>query len=65
MVRYNTSYEDTQHEAQIRAEEALKQWLDGKLINFKEKKIKYNGADGLPIREQVIRRYDDRYRDYT
>ncbi|UYZ83465.1 hypothetical protein MTZ49_12795 [Entomomonas sp. E2T0] len=51
--------EDAQLEAQKRADDALNDWLAGKLITFREKKIYYNGADGLPIREQVISRHND------
>ncbi|MFD1260336.1 hypothetical protein [Entomomonas asaccharolytica] len=53
------SQEDAQKEAQSRADEALNAWLEGKLITLHEKKINYNGADGLPIREQVISRHND------
>lgn len=53
------SQEDAQREAQKRADEALNDWLAGKLVTLREKKINYNGADGLPIREQVISRHND------
>lgn len=53
------SQEEAQKEAQNRADDALNAWLEGKLITLHEKKINYNGADGLPIREQVISRHDD------
>lgn len=50
---------DAQQEAQRRAEDALKDWLDGKLITLRETKVNYNGADGLPIREQIISKHGD------
>lgn len=53
------SQDDAQHQAKTRAYEALQNWINGKQIIFKELKINYNGAEGLPIREQIISRHDD------
>ncbi len=53
------SQEDAQNEAEKRTEQALQDWLEGKVVKAREKKVYYNGADGLPIREQVISKHDD------
>lgn len=53
------SQEDAQQEAQARAEDALNRWLKGEKVTAKELKVNYNGAEGVPIREQVISRHDD------
>ena len=53
------SQEDAQKEAEKRAEQALQDWQEGKIVKSREKKIYYNGADGLPIREQIISKHND------
>jgi hypothetical protein len=45
---------DAKAMAEQRAEEALAAILAGKLLNRREKKAAYNGAEGVPIREEVL-----------
>jgi hypothetical protein len=43
--------------ADARAAEALDRVLSGKNLVRRERKVPYNGADGLPIREEIVGRY--------
>ncbi len=46
--------------ASQRAEEALEmRWQRGHIIPQREPKVAYNGAEGMPIREEVIARHGD------
>lgn len=55
----DTSLEEAQAMAQARADEALQQVLSGEPLDHREKKTAYNGADGMPIREEVLSRHGD------
>jgi hypothetical protein len=54
-----TSQADAQAMAEARAEEALQGFLSGQKIPRHEHKVAYNGAEGLPIREEVLSRHGD------
>jgi hypothetical protein len=55
----DVSEADAQVMADRRADEALAQaWVDKKVVR-REQKVPYNGADGLPIREQIVARLGD------
>ena len=43
--------------AEARVDEALKSILAGENLNRREARVAYNGADGLPIREEVLERH--------
>lgn len=45
--------------AERRAEEALGRLLAGEPLRRREPKVPYNGADGVPIREEVLARHGD------
>lgn len=53
------SQADAQAMAESRAEEALEQILTGRKLARRERKVPYNGSDGLPIREEVLSRHGD------
>ena len=53
------SQADAQQMAEQRAEEALSRLLAGDKISRREPKVPYNGAEGTPIREQVLERIGD------
>lgn len=55
----DVSASDAQAEADTRAEEALKRLLAGEKLARREPKIPYNGAQGVPIREEVIERHGE------
>lgn len=55
----DTSVEDAQAMAQVRADEALRQILSGEPLDHREPKTAYNGADGVPIREEVLSRHGE------
>jgi hypothetical protein len=46
--------EEAQRNADDRAREALARLLAGEKIDRREKKVPYNGAQGVPIREEVV-----------
>lgn len=50
---------DAQAMAESRADEALKRILNGEELDRRELKVAYNGADGLPIREEVLERHGE------
>lgn len=50
------SQEAAQEMADVRTEEALRKILSGKKLDKTEPKIPYNGADGVPIREEIVER---------
>lgn len=52
----DTSQEDAQTGADQRAEAALQQLIAGKRLPRSEPKIPYNGAEGVPIREEILDR---------
>ncbi|UUZ56064.1 hypothetical protein LP419_12210 [Massilia sp. H-1] len=55
----DASQEDAQNNAQARADEALKRAVSGEPLPRRERKVPYNGADGLPIREEVVARHGE------
>jgi hypothetical protein len=55
----NDSQPAAQALAQARADEALAQVLAGESLLRREPKVPYNGAEGVPIREEVLARHGD------
>lgn len=55
----NDSQLAAQAMAEARAQEALARVLAGEKLQRRDHKVPYNGADGLPIREQVVSRHGD------
>jgi hypothetical protein len=53
------SQEDAQAMADARCAEALKQILAGRELSRREQRVPYNGADGLPIREEILARHGE------
>jgi hypothetical protein len=51
--------DDALRNAEIRVQAALSAIENGEKLAWREYKVPYNGADGVPIREEVIKRYDD------
>lgn len=51
--------ESAQHHAEARLAEAIKNFELGAKPQKSEPKIAYNGADGVPIREEIISRHGD------
>ena len=54
-----TSQAEAQANADARAEEALRQILAGEKLPRREPKIPYNGARGVPIREEIVERHGE------
>lgn len=50
---------DAQAMAERRADEALQQILAGQPAARRERRVAYNGAEGLPIREEVLARHGE------
>jgi hypothetical protein len=55
----DASQADAQAMADQRAAEALARVLSGEKLPRRELKVRYNGADGLPIREEVVERHGE------
>lgn len=55
----NDSQDEALAMAELRAAEALSRLLAGEKIERREPKIAYNGADGVPIREEVLSRHGE------
>ncbi len=53
------SQEDAQRNAEARAEEAFARVVAGEKLERREPKVAYNGAVGVPIREEVLSRHDE------
>lgn len=53
----DASQADAQQHAETRAGEALQRLLTGEKLARREPKQPYNGADGLPIREEIVERH--------
>jgi hypothetical protein len=62
LMRYgwsDVSVADAQSNARARAEEAMARAKAGEHVRKRDHKVSYNGAEGLPIREEIIARRDD------
>lgn len=62
VIRYGwstSSQADAQIMAEQRATEALKRIIAGETLDRKERKVAYNGAEGMPIREEVLDRHGE------
>lgn len=55
----DTSQDDAQRHADERVQEAFAQIVSGQELPRREQKVRYNGADGLPIREEIVERIGD------
>jgi hypothetical protein len=55
----DTSEDDAQRIAQARVDEALARAISGEPLPRRERKVPYNGGNGLPIREEVVARFDE------
>jgi hypothetical protein len=55
----DVSVEDAQANADARVKDALSRLLAGEKIEKREPKIPYNGAQGVPIREEIVSREGD------
>jgi hypothetical protein len=55
----NSSQADAQSHAYERAKEALRRVLSGERLERREPKTAYNGADGVPIREEILSEHGD------
>lgn len=53
------SLEAAQAHAQRRVQEAFERVLAGEALPRREHKVAYNGAEGLPIREEIVERHGD------
>lgn len=51
------SQDDAQRQANARADEALQRLLAGEELVRREPKVPYNGAAGVPIREEILARH--------
>lgn len=54
-----TSEADARAMAELRANEALQRILSGEKLDRRERKVAYNGAFGVPIREEVLSRHGE------
>lgn len=55
----DVSQAEAQAHAERRAQDALDGLRDGEKLPRREPKVAYNGADGVPIREEIVARHDD------
>ena len=55
----DNSQDEAQAMARQRAEEGMARALSGQSIDRQELKRAYNGAEGVPIREEIVARHDD------
>ena len=55
----DVSPEDAQANADARASEALARLQRGEKVERRERRVSYNGAEGLPIREEVLSRHGE------
>jgi hypothetical protein len=54
-----SSQADAQFRAEARADEALQRIVAGEPLERRERKVAYNGAAGIPIREEVLARHGE------
>lgn len=50
---------EAQAHADVRAREALQRLMAGERLPRRERRVAYNGADGMPIREEIVDRSGD------
>lgn len=55
----DASAEDAQRHAEARAREAMSRIESGESVARREPKVPYNGAEGVPIREEIVARHGD------
>jgi len=55
----DVSEQDARENARERVREAAARARAGESVRTADQKVAYNGADGLPIREQIIERHGD------
>lgn len=55
----DVSPEDAQRQADARVAEAMALWERGESLARREPKVAYNGADGVPIREEILSRHGE------
>ncbi len=55
----DVSQADAQSSADARVEEALQRLLAGEKLPRREPKVPYNGAEGVPIREEIVSRHGE------
>jgi len=55
----DVSVEDAQQHAEDRVAQAFDQIINGAELPRREQKVRYNGSDGLPIREEIVERLGD------
>jgi hypothetical protein len=55
----DASQEDAQAQAETRAAGALRRIESGEKLERREPKVAYNGADGVPIREEIVAQYGE------
>ncbi len=53
------SQADAQAHAEQRVQEAMTRVLAGEKLHRRDRKVPYNGAEGLPIREEILSRHGD------
>lgn len=54
-----SSLEEAQANAEARAADALRKLLAGAKLDRREPKVAYNGAEGVPIREEIVAEHGD------
>ena len=55
----NLNQEDADNKANTRAQDAIKRLFAGEKLARREPKVAYNGAEGIPIREEIVDTQDD------
>ncbi len=55
----DTSEAEAQAHADVRVREAYERVLAGEALPRRERRVAYNGADGVPIREEIVDRHGD------
>ncbi|TLD69367.1 hypothetical protein FEM03_18540 [Phragmitibacter flavus] len=55
----DVSQEEAQDRANARAQEAMQRIWSGEKLDRREPKVAYNGAEGVPIREEIVSRHGE------
>lgn len=55
----DASQDEAQQNAEVRAAEALARAVSGEPLPRRDRKVPYNGGNGLPIREEVVARFGE------